>query len=130
MLITKHLTEVHLRPCKTFWWIFFCEKRLKVANFSSKKYPSLIFDRILNTTLCQGNTARIEYEWLLLHDTFNWITDQTSKETLKKIMSFHYDLQKAIESQWKVFPFKSSELPGSSCKLKQFFQSNFLDPIL
>ena len=130
MVITKHLTEVHLRTCKTFWWIFFCKKRLKVANFSSKKYPSLLFDRILNTTLCQGNMACIECEWLLLRNIFNWITDQTSKETLKKIMYFHYDLQKTIESQWKVFPFKSSELPGSSWKPKQFFKSNFLLPIL
>ena len=45
-------------------------------------------------------------------------------------MYFHYDLQKTIESQWKVFPFKSSELPGSSWKLKQFFKSNFFLPIL
>ena len=65
-----------------------------------------MFDNVLNTTLCQGNTACIEYERLLLHDTFNWITDQTSKETLNKVTSvFSLWSSKNYRKSMERFPF-------------------------
>ena len=64
-----------------------CKKQPKVINYLCEKTLLYKFDWVVNTALHRGNIVCIECEKLLLLSTFNWVTDETSKEILKELVN-------------------------------------------